>query len=66
MAKRRMVSMKLPERTIAQIKALRATYKSQSNVVVEAVDRLGAEGCCVNECSQRVRDADGAEYADRA
>lgn len=37
MAKRRMVAMRLPERTIARLKALART-RSQSNVVVELVD----------------------------
>lgn len=66
MAKRRMVSMKLPERTIAQIKAMRSLYKSQSNVVIEAVERLGREVCFGDDCSQRVRESEHNEYSDPA
>ena len=43
MAKRRMVSMRLPERTIARLRTLARTQRSQSDAVVELVD--AAFGC---------------------
>ena len=40
---RRLVSMRLPQRTIAQLKALAKAHGSQSNTVIELVD--AAFGC---------------------
>lgn len=40
---RRMVSMRLPERTIERLKALARTRRSQSDAVIELVD--AAFGC---------------------